>query len=140
MELVINNCFGGFSLSAEAEDMYAAGKGLTLYRYEQTKYKHRDGVDEYVRVNAADAGLFYHAYTQDHGEKCAELPDDDSYWSDHDIKRDDPLLIEVVRNLGKAASGQFAALKIVEIPDGVEYEINEYDGNEHVAEAHRTWR
>jgi len=31
-------------------------------------------------------------------------------------------------------------LAIVEIPDDVEYTIEEYDGNEHVAEAHRTWR
>jgi len=33
----------------------------------------------------------------------------------------------------------FADLKIVEIPDGTNYEIDEYDGNEHVAEVHRTW-
>jgi len=30
-------------------------------------------------------------------------------------------------------------LKIVDIPDGVEWEIEEYDGMEWVAEKHRTW-
>jgi hypothetical protein len=29
---------------------------------------------------------------------------------------------------------------VVEIPDGVEWEIAEYDGLEWVAEKHRTWR
>jgi hypothetical protein len=31
-------------------------------------------------------------------------------------------------------------LRIVEIPDGVEWHISEYDGIEHIAENHRTWR
>jgi hypothetical protein len=30
-------------------------------------------------------------------------------------------------------------LKIVEVPADVEWVIDVYDGNEHVAEAHRTW-
>jgi len=45
-----------------------------------------------------------------------------------------------VEELGEKANGQCADLKIVEIPDDVEYEIEEYDGVEWVAENHRTWR
>ena len=56
-----------------------------------------------------------------------------------DIKRDDPKLVAIVERLGEAANGEFAKLKVVEVPDGVEIEIVEYDGWEHVAEAHRTW-
>lgn len=41
--------------------------------------------------------------------------------------------------LGEAADGGCASLKVVEIPDGTDYEIGEYDGMEHVAEKHRTW-
>jgi hypothetical protein len=37
------------------------------------------------------------------------------------------------------ANGSFSRLKIVEIPDGVEWTIQEFDGNEWVAEKHRTW-
>jgi len=54
--------------------------------------------------------------------------------------RADKLLIQVVEELGsERASGGCAELKIVEIPDGVDYEISEYDGNEHIAEKHCTW-
>ena len=34
---------------------------------------------------------------------------------------------------------QVPNLKIVEIPEGVRWEIEEYDGKEWVAEMHRTW-
>jgi hypothetical protein len=59
---------------------------------------------------------------------------------DRDIPRDDAALILVVEELGDAANGLCADLKIVEIPDGVNWYIEEYDGLEHVAERHRTWR
>ncbi len=31
-------------------------------------------------------------------------------------------------------------MQIVEIPDDVDWEVMEYDGMEHIAEKHRTWR
>jgi hypothetical protein len=45
----------------------------------------------------------------------------------------------VVLELGEAANGRCAELKVVEIPDDVEWQIEEYDGLEWVAEKHRTW-
>ena len=57
-----------------------------------------------------------------------------------DIRRDCPHLVQVVQELGSAANSPYAELKVVEIPNGVEWQIDEYDGNEWVAEAHRTWR
>jgi hypothetical protein len=39
-----------------------------------------------------------------------------------------------------ASFGSFSELKIVNIPDDVEFQIEEYDGNEWVAEKHRVWR
>ena len=60
-------------------------------------------------------------------------------WYAREIGRDDPTLIQVVEQLGAAANGSHAELRIVEIPDGVNWYIEEYDGNEHVAERHRTW-
>lgn len=57
-----------------------------------------------------------------------------------DIIRDDPILIEIVERMGKDAGGTFSRLKIVEIPDDVNWYIAEYDGREWIAERHRTWR
>lgn len=56
-----------------------------------------------------------------------------------DIPRDSELLVQVVEELGDEANGKFASLKVVTIPDDVEWEIHEYDGREWVAEKHRTW-
>ena len=58
---------------------------------------------------------------------------------DIEIKRNDPILVEIVEQLGEAANGRFAELKVVEIPDDVVWGIEEYDGNEWIAEKHRTW-
>jgi hypothetical protein len=57
-----------------------------------------------------------------------------------EIRRDDPVLVHVVEELGIKACGAYAVLKVVEIPDGVNWQIDEHDGNEWVSETHRTWR
>jgi hypothetical protein len=47
--------------------------------------------------------------------------------------------VQVVEELGDEANGRCSELSVVEIPDGVQWEIVEYDGLEHIAEQHRTW-
>ncbi len=64
-----------------------------------------------------------------------QKPDDVIVW---DIKRDDPALVDVVDQLG-GDMGSGTKLKVVEIPNDVQWEISEYDGWEHVAEKHRRW-
>jgi hypothetical protein len=93
MKVVVNNCFGGFSLSRTAMQLYAAKTGVA----------------------------------------------DDPRQNSRDIPRHDPALVEVVEELGPVANGLFAQLAIVEIPDGIEYIIDDYDGMETVAEQHRRW-
>lgn len=63
----------------------------------------------------------------------------DPSFYDREVARDDPYLVEVVKKLGSKANGAHASLKIVEIPGDVSWHIAEYDGNEWVAEDHRTW-
>jgi len=53
--------------------------------------------------------------------------------------RHDADLVAVVEQLGNLASGSFSRLKIEEIPDGVEYEIGEYDGFEEVLPPRMKW-
>ena len=59
------------------------------------------------------------------------------YW---DLARNDATLVQIVEQLDNKAEGNYSSLKVVEIPDGVEWHIHEYDGLEHIAENHRTWR
>lgn len=92
MKVVINDCYGGFSLSEEAKARY-----------------------------------------------CKETGQDPMKLWRADIPRDSPVLIRIVEEMGRAADGAYAALKVIEIPDGVEWQIDEYDGQEWVAERHRTW-
>lgn len=52
------------------------------------------------------------------------------YYASQD--RTNPLMIQAIEELGEAANGQYAKIKIVEIPDKVQYEISEYDGIESI--------
>jgi len=57
-----------------------------------------------------------------------------------DILRDCPHLVRLVEEMGVKAGSTYSQLRIVEIPDDVEWQIEEYDGSEWVAEKHRVWR
>jgi hypothetical protein len=55
------------------------------------------------------------------------------------IPRDDIKLAQVVEELGRAANGHSAELRVVSIPDDAQWEISAVGGMEHVSEVHRTW-
>ena len=137
MKVLINSCYGGFGLSEAAMMRYAELKGLTLY------------------PESTNKGFTTTYYTVPPDQRIKELEN----WSsqslearqayneaynrqhiyDRDIERNDPLLVQVVEELGDAASGKYASIQVVEIPGDASWEISEYDGMEHVAETHRTW-
>ena len=54
-------------------------------------------------------------------------------------ERSNPKLIECIKILGKNASEQYAQIEIVEIPDDIEWHIDNYGGMEAVYEKHRMW-
>ena len=56
-----------------------------------------------------------------------------------EIDRDCPQLVAVVKQLGEQADGRYSHLKIVTVPDDVDWYIEEYDGLEWVAERHKVW-
>lgn len=73
----------------------------------------------------------------DYKEFCSWYYRNDPFSSDI---RTDTDLIAVVEELGsKRASGQCSSLHIVDIPDDIKYEIDEYDGMETIKEIHRSW-
>lgn len=139
MKVVVNRCYGGFGLSDKAIEMVMNRKGLECYRYKQTKFKTRDGVEEYTRCETLDKSVVFGYYqTVDLGEKVSKLPNE-TYWYYGRLERDDADLIAVVEELGEKANGIFAELKVVEIPDDVNWEIDDYDGIETIHEVHRSW-
>jgi hypothetical protein len=112
--VVINTCHGGYSLSREAVLLYLK---RALIEYETQPRESRYETERYGPLIVVNGKIWYSS----------------------DISRDDPVLVSVVRELGAKANGELAKLKIVEIPASVDWQIDEYDGREWVAEAHRTW-
>lgn len=145
MKVVINNCFGGFGLSAKGVLKYAELAGIKVYAYTDDRFGNWEYHKEksYTRIDNFDSlekELFIvYWLTVDLGKVAYDLPKSDGWLQVSDLKRDDPNLVKTVKLLGKAANGYCAGLKIVDIPDGTDYVIEEYDGNEHIAEAHKTW-
>ena len=137
MKIVINKCYGGFGLSDKAMRRYAEIKGITLYiekgSYDYTYWT----VPEEQRSSRYDANLWQEMSMQERQQANERWRQERIH--DSEIARDDAALVQVVKELGKEANGRFAALKIVNIPSDVKWEIDEYDGYEHVAEVHRTW-
>lgn len=56
-----------------------------------------------------------------------------------DAERSCPALVATVHALGKGANGGFAKLEVVEVPDGITYRIDDYDGMERVIESGHEW-
>jgi len=124
MRVVINSDFGGPSLSRLAFELLLTRKGI-----------------EYDIVGGdtpSDGSIFIHEsfYHKGHaGNNSFYLSD-----IDYMMNRADPDLIYVIETLGDEANGPCASLKVIEIPDDIQWQINEYDGREWIAEEHRTWR
>ncbi len=62
-----------------------------------------------------------------------------SDYSDWDIPRNDPVLVQLIEENAELYGDRGTRLVVVEIPYDVDWEISEYDGREHIAEKHRTW-
>lgn len=142
MKVVINKCFGGFGLSDRAiyelikkqakcisktpiSEHYGSA-GMEGFQKDVDK-GHIVDFDDDPEFKKTSYGVFYDAKYA-YSLECHE-----------DSARSDPDLIKIVEKLKDAANGQCAKLEIVNIPDGISWHVEEYDGNEHIAENHRTW-
>ena len=152
MKRAINADYGGFGLSAEAEIMFFKRKYKNLYFY-KNKYDFQGNligmemITESEYVEGGNSCFDYYITYRDSGQYVPFEHDDfGKYFVNYGLYRDgdnrsDTDLIEVIETLGEEkASGRFSKIKIVEISDEVEYEIEEYDGSEWISEKHRTWR
>lgn len=155
MKIVINKCFGGFGLSPLAVQELAKLNNRPCYFFTKPNY-----TGPYIPATLEEAtSMLWWAFDVPNPNESISQPTaaewhqmsqkekqaHNSGYSSHDLshhyeqERDDAKLIAVVESLGGKASDKCAELAVVEIPDGVEWEINEYDGQEHVAERHETW-
>jgi len=114
MKIVINKNHGSFELSHTAITIYAQKKGLNL-KWEVT--------------NNNFGRCFY--YLDDNRTK---------YFNERQIERDDLVLVEIIETMGEKADGISSKLKVVEIPDYVQWEIEECRGAERVVEKYRSWQ
>lgn len=130
MKIVINSCYGGFSLSPKGTKRYLELNGQNAYFYKQSKYSYRDGIKEFIRIDNIEyvPDLFFYCTTHDQGKVISgDLKD---CFHSSDIKRNDPALVQVVEELGKESFGECAYLEVVDIEKGRWFKINEYDGLE----------
>lgn len=109
-KIVYNACYGGFSLSDAAYELYAELAGIAVYP-EKSSW----------------ATLYYTAPAS--GDSL--IDDERACLYSGDMRRHDPILVKVVEQLGDAANGMCAKLRIYET-DSDRYIIEEYDGNESV--------
>ena len=137
MKIVINTCYGGYNLSHEAMLQYCKLKnievwpeldsGFWVYWIVSPETRMPVGThEEFYALPLAERVAYNNLY-------CAQSI------CRSDIARNDPVLAQVVEQLGKAANGDCSNLKVVEVPDDVAWYISEYSGKERVAETHRVW-
>lgn len=140
MKIVINDDFGGFGLSPFAYKELLRRKGQEAYFYKQVKYSFSDGEDVYERIDGEVKNeLFIRCVNKDHGVHTNDF-EDGTLVCFRDNVREDADLIAIIEEYGsKKCSGMCSSLKVVEIPDDVQWEIDEYDGLESIHEVHRVW-
>ncbi len=157
-KVVINACYGGFSLSAYGTQRWAELKGRPCYFLINPRTA--DGMadfNKHVRVGVEEANEAFMFLAFDvpeyphtlegeawHRASLEERQAANAEYEKHalysrDIPRDDPELVRVVEEMGEKANGRCANLKVVEIPADVEWEIDEYDGYESIDEKHSSW-
>mgnify|MGYP003342248937 FL=1 len=141
MKIVINNTYGGFSLSKENFKRYCEIKGIECWIEDDKEFTGLGlftvwTVSPEERMEIAE-GDSYYKMSKELREEYNKLYQSQTLTS-YDISRNDPALVQLVEE-DPGQFGKFSNLKIVEIPDDVEWTIEEYDGNEWVAEVHRCW-
>ena len=140
MKVVINKCWGGFGLSDKAYE-WMNKKGIPIRKYGPEKR----GKDGLVKREPKNEGKIIFdrmlsPATMPSFTVAQEIKVLGRYWDTWTRgNRAHPLVVSVVEALGDKANGRHASLKVVEIPKGIKWHIEEYDGQEHIAEDHRTW-
>ena len=125
IKVVLNKDYGGFGLSEEAKNLYSKKKNYKLTKYVWTDCSYKKA--KYFETGDSEYRSFY-SFISDLKE--LNESEDKKIFRFYDIKRTDPVLIEVVEELKEKANGEYACLEIEEIE--IEPYIDNYDGIETV--------
>lgn len=132
-KVIYNATYGGFGLSKEAVQRYFDIKGQQVWIENDKEHPYLGLwtvwlVPPEERLKPKSTEEFY-AMSQD--ERIAyNKAYSAQTWEDRKVDRHDPVLVQVVEELGDKANGMFAELAIEEVSGP--YRISEYDGNESV--------
>ena len=150
MKVVVNKCYGGFHLSAEAYfrvlDSMIKDNNWFIYTYEPdnrvSKFIEKPIVYTKASISDIDFGDSYIIVSKNYGDSFTdkELKEADKiYMEEYNIPRNNIHLVKVVEEMGQDAYGKYSKLEVIDIPDDIEWEISEYDGWETIEEKHRSW-
>ena len=119
---------------------YARLKKIALYPFTSEGYG-KDAIETpYIHVNNHNKKKMFPIVHYSKVPLKSDKPvKNKDYFDTDSIERNDPVLVSVVLKLGESADGSCAKLKIVVIPDDVNWEIKDYDGMETIEEKHRSW-
>lgn len=144
MKIILNKCYGGFDVSPAGHKLYAKKKGFELYPYilaSDPGFEYNVESYYYKKIKWEEANhILVHYSKKDFGNKISkkEFKTEFIFWIDEKY-RTDSTLIEVIEELGDRASGPCGELEIVEIPDDLDYVIDEYDGYERLHQRVKEW-
>lgn len=132
-KVILNKCYGGSRPSYAAYMYYAQKKGWDIFAYTM------DGFHSYRRAEKPSDLRFATFTIKDYGDNPKSFDwENDVLYLGGDF-REDPVLIEVVEALGKAASSELSRLVVVEIPADLDYVIDDYDGVETLHQRVEEW-
>lgn len=130
-KVVYNACYGGFSLSKEACQRYWEIKGQQVWIEDNKECPYLGLWTVWLTPPEERLSRNEDWYSMSMDERIAYNKVYSSQtWYHCDVDRHDPVLVQVVEELGDKANGDFANLRIAEV-DGP-YRIDEYDGYESV--------
>ena len=138
MKVVINTCYGGFELSAMAIKRIMELQGRECYFFSH-EYKDSSFNPTYSPINPERHTGYFDVFDIPNPNQPTEDGKDHYICLEFELERNDSLLIQAVEELGEKANGSCAKLKIIEIPDDLDYYIDDYDGMETIHEKHESY-
>lgn len=147
-KVILNKCYGGFNPSSTAYLKYAEKKNIELFKYNyEVIVNNKSSLGDDIKLfkssstNHQRGNMWTLWLTKDFGDSVTVS------WSDivsyslklNDDMREDATFIEVVEELKDEASDCASHLVVVEIPDDLDYVIDDYDGYEKLHQRVQEW-